>query len=772
MGKDQNKRKPAEKKKWYRLAIGVFWVLVLTPFLGVAAMLLYAASSELPGFKELENPKTSLATEVLSADKKVLGKYFRENRTNVSYEDISPHLVHALVSTEDERFYQHCGIDFQALARVAYGLLIGERLGGGSTITQQLAKLLFHKRPTSIWERIPQKFKEWIIAVRLERQYTKKEIITMYLNNFDFLHNAVGIQSASHVYFNTTPDSMRVEQAAMLVGMAKNPALFNPRRFPDTTKHRREIVLHQMMRNGHITRGEYDSLRVLDLGLNYRQVDHKKGLAPYFREHLRGKLTELLSARDENGAYKIAKPNGEPYDIYSDGLKVYTTIDSRMQRHAEWAVKKHIRDELQPLFNEKLKNRSKAPFDYRISDEQVKKIMEAAMRRTDRYRKLKGNGVSMDSIRSVFNTPVDMKVFSWDGPIDTTMSPMDSIRYYKGFMRSGLMSMDPNTGFVKAWVGGINYDHFRYDHVAQSKRQVGSTFKPFVYATAMRNGYSPCHEVSNIQWCIDQPDKPDWCPENASDEYGGKLSLKYGLANSKNTITAWVMKQFGPEAVIKIARRLGIKSPLDTVPALGLGVADLSVREMTSAHASIVNKGVNIEPIIVTRIEDKHGNAIFRVRPETNEALDETTAYTMLNMMKGVVDGAYNRETGKRKGTGMRLRGSRPYAGISHPVAGKTGTSQHNSDGWFMGSTPDLVTGVWVGAEDRAVRFYETRLGQGANTALPIWGYYMNRIYDDERLDISTDDFEKPEEEISVELDCKAYFQKEQKEGTGSEGIW
>ena len=762
MSKDMDRTQ--KRRRRFRTFILILWGLFLAPFLIIALMLIRAANSDLPGFEELEDPQSHLATRIFSANGEVLGKYFRKNRTRVEFEELSPHLVDALIATEDARYYQHSGIDIKALGRVAFGLLTGGDAGGGSTISQQLAKLLFHKPPPSFWGRVDQKFKEWIIATRLERQYTKKEIIEMYLNKFDFLNNAVGIESASQVYFSKGPDSLEIDEAAMLVGMAKNPSLFNPLRRPDTTLHRREIVLHQMDKYGKITGKAYDSLRKLPLGLDYQQVDHRKGLAPYFREHLRQKLGEIFTEKDGKGQLKYQKRNGSRYDIYSDGLKVYTTLNARMQQHAEKAVKKHLGADLQDDFWNVIEDNEHPPFSNKVSEEMIQKLLRATMKRSDLYQKLKRRGLSQDSIKKVFNTPKKMEVFSWDGPIDTTMSPMDSIHYYKSFLRSGMISIEPQTGHVKTWVGGIDHEHFQYDHVSQGHRQVGSTFKPFVYATAIREGYDPCRKVSNVKHCIEIKDQPDWCPENASREYGGELTLKYGLANSKNTITAWVMKQFGPEAVIKLARDLGITSSMDSVPSLGLGVADLSVKEMTSAHASLVNKGVHIDPILITRIEDKNGNSIYEVKPHTREALDERTSYIMLDMMKGVVDGAYNPNNGERRGTGMRLRGSRPYANIQHPVAGKTGTSQDNADGWFIGSTPDLVTGVWVGGEDRSIRFGElqTHLGQGANTGLPIWGYFMNSVYEDPQLDISTEDFEKPEEELDISLDCEKYL-KEQK---------
>lgn len=762
----QKERTP-KKKHPFRTFVLILWGLFLLPFLVIGIMLIRAANSDLPSFEELEDPHSHLATQILSADGEVLGKYFQENRTRVEFEELSPHLVNALIATEDLRYYEHSGIDLKALGRVAYGVMTGNpSKGGGSTITQQLAKLLFHEPPRGIWRRVDQKFKEWIIATRLEQQYTKKEIIAMYLNKFDFLNNAVGIESAAQIYFNKAPDSLKIHEAAMLVGMAKNPSLFNPLRRPDTTKHRREIVLYQMKKAGHIDKTEYDSIRKLDLGLRYEKVDHRKGIAPYFREHLRQKLGEMFSEKDENGNYKISKGDGSPYDIYSDGLKVYTTLDARMQKHAEKAVKKHLGEELQGRFWESIEDNRHPPFSNSISEEKIERVLRAAMKRSSLYKRLKQKGASEDSIKKVFETPREMEVFSWDGPIDTTMSPMDSLHYYKSFLRSGMISIEPRTGFIRTWVGGIDHQYFQYDHVAQGKRQVGSTFKPFVYATAIRDGYSPCYRVPNHKHCIELKDQEDWCPENSNREYGGELPLKYGLAASKNTITAWVMQQFGPEAVIKLAHDLGIESKMDTVPSLALGVTDMKVEEITSAHATMVNKGIHIDPVMIKRIEDKEGNSIYEVQPETREAMDERTAYVMLDLMKGTVDGVKNPETGKMGGTARRLRGSRPYAGLEHPIAGKTGTSQNNADGWFVGSTPELVTGVWVGAEDRSVRFDRTYFGQGANTALPIWGYFMNALYDDPEVDISTGDFEKPEEEIDILLDCEEY----EDEGGGSEG--
>jgi penicillin-binding protein 1A len=774
----------------------VLWLLCLAPFIGLAALLFIASGSDLPDTVALANPKTNLATEVISADGVVLGKYFLENRTNVRYEELSPYLIQGLIATEDERYMEHAGIDVKGTARAA--LYLGKR-GGASTITQQLSKMLFTEKPASGAARVFQKFQEWIIAVKLERQYTKEEIITMYLNKFDWVNNAVGIKSASVVYFNTSPDSLRIEEAAMLVGMAKNPALFNPIRRPDTTLHRRNVVLGQMVRNHMITKMQYDSLAALPLILDYQVVDHVEGPAPYFREVLRAELTEVFSRKDENGNYIYAKANGEPYNIYRDGLKVYTTIDSRLQRYGENALRQHLGGELQGQFVKDISKYKNAPFSNDVTKEQVEAIKNSAMKRTRRYRVMAGKecpnckrrvkitreendgrayylcnsedcgeqwpAVPTDSIAYIFaHKKVPMKVFTWQGERDTIMSPMDSILYYKSFLRGALVSIDPKTGFVRSWVGGNNFKYFQYDQVKQGKRQVGSTFKPFVYATAIREGYSPCYEVPKVPTTFHKGTfnlLQDYTPQDADKEYGFMVSLKWGLANSVNTVTAWVMKQFGPEAIIKLARDLGIESPIEPVVSQCFGVADLSLLEITSANATFANAGVHIKPIYILRIEDKNGNAIYQVQPQTKEALDEKTAYTMLSLMEGAIDGAYNKFKGKSTGTAMRLRmdlPSRGYDGFdrSIKIAGKTGTTQNQSDGWFIGLTPDLVTGVWVGAEDRSVHFRSLQLGMGTNMALPIWGYFMKAAYADPALNISKGDFDKPAG-ISVELDCNKY---------------
>lgn len=773
----------------------IWWGLVLSPVLGLFLMLVLASFSNLPSTEDLENPRSDLATAVLFSDGSLMGQYYRENRIPVEYEKISPNVVNALIATEDERFREHSGVDLRGTARAA--IFLGSK-GGASTLTQQLSKMLFTDRSTNFFKRTFQKFQEWIIAARLERQYTKDEIIAMYLNRFDWINQAVGINSAARVYFNTTPDSLKVEEAALLIGMCKNPALFNPVRRPDTTMHRRMVVLDQMRKADFITSAQYDSLKALPMGLHFQRIDHAEGPAPYFRETLRGKLQELLEQKDEQGNYRYHKSDGTPYDIYTDGLKVYTTLDRRMQSYAEWGLVEHLANELQPDFFKDISRKKNKPFDFRVSQEEIASILNTAMKRSVRYRVLTGKQcgncerpaayieevmyegkqhfhcrpdlggcdtywpvVKESDIPKVFDKQVKMRVFTWKGEVDTTMSPMDSIRYYKSFLQSGLLSIDPHTGFVKAWVGGIDFKHFQYDHVEQARRQVGSTFKPFVYATAIREGMEPCRELPNQRVCFDMPDgQPDWCPENSDAEYGGMVTVEYALANSMNTVTAWLMKQYGPQAVTVLARHMGVKSPLDPVPSLCLGVADLTLMEMTGAFSAFANKGVFIEPIIYTRIEDKNGNTIYDVTPNTYEALDERTSYIMLKMLKGVVDGAYNPSTGKVVGTGLRLRTSwgarQKYANIKFPTAGKTGTTQNNTDGWFIGITPDLVTGVWTGADDRSVRFSTTEKGQGANSALPIYGYYMNRVYADPSIEISTGDFEKPEGDLGVEIDCRA----------------
>ncbi len=753
--KEEEKEK---KKRRYGVFILWFWGIYLAGVLSVGSFILLLSQNklwELPSFEELENPDTFLATEIISSDGKILGKYFRENRTHVKFDSLPKHLTEALIATEDERFYSHSGIDLKGTLRAI--VFLGSK-GGASTISQQLAKQLYHEPAPNLIMRIKQKLMEWVIAAELEKQYTKEEILAMYLNIFDFVNNAVGIQSAAEVYFSKTAGSLDLKESAMLVGMAKNPSLFNPNRRPDTTLFRRNVVFAQMARNGYIDETVKDSIKNVPLGLKFKRVDHTQGPAPHFREILRSEVKKILKKKDAEGNYIYAKPDGKPYDLYGDGLKLYTTIDTKMQEYAEWAVTEHLGKELQEDFWKNLKNRKNAPFSNKVSQSQIDRIMRNAVRISDRYRNYKARNMSSDSVEFFFNEPTEMTVFSWHGEIDTVMTPMDSIRYHKSFLRAGLMSMDPHTGEVRAWVGGIDHKYFAYDHVKQGRRQVGSTFKPFVYALAIENGMSPCKKVPNVPvtfrkgtWNMLQ----DWTPTNSDTSYRGEMvTLQFGLGSSMNNITAWVMKQFGPVAVIEYCRRMGITSPLDTVPSLALGVADISLYEMVGAHATFANNGIWQKPVFLTRIEDKNGALITESRTETREAMSEENAYTMLELMKGVTMGA-RAPDGRKRGTGIRLHFDRPYGNIpwDRPIAGKTGTTQNNADGWFMGTTRDLVTGVWVGAEDRSINFTYTSLGQGANTALPIWGYYMNKVWADSTLGISTEDFEKPEN-LSVRLDC------------------
>jgi penicillin-binding protein 1A len=740
----------AEKEKKinpYRIYIRIFWFLLLfLPFVLGVLITSIALFSDLPSTEDLTNPKTNLASEVISSDMKTLGKYYKENRLNVKYKDLDTTLVAALVATEDARFYEHSGVDGKGLLRVLTRTIIGgnESSGGGSTLSQQLAKMLFERpKNPSKWQIIKLKIKEWIIALKLERQYTKEEILTMYLNKFDFLNQAVGIKSAAQIYFDTTPDKLKLEQSAMLIGMAKNPAIFNPAN-PKKVKaswQRRNVVMNQMVKYKFLSKAKYDSLKETPIKLVFRPEDHNEGQATYFREYLRDNFLKKWCSENLNPA------TGKNYDMYRDGLKIYTTIDTRMQRYAEEAVSEHM-SYLQGEFNKQ--NLKNYPFSYKLKPDEIENIMRAGMKASERYHIMKAAGSSDAEIDKAFHTPADMRVFSWSGDRDTTMTPWDSIRYYKGFLQTGFMSMEPQTGYIKAWVGGINYKHFKYDHVKESKRQVGSTFKPFVYALAIQEGWSPCLTVPCVRTCIDLPDGKQWCPDNAggkADEAleGTMITLRKALALSINYVSAYIMKQFGPKAVEQFARRCGITSPIDVVPSMCLGTPDLSVYEMVGANSTFANKGTWIEPIFVTRIEDKNGKVIAQFLPKSDEAMNEEKAYIMTVLMKAVVE----------YGTGASLRG--PKYKLLNPIAGKTGTTQNNSDGWFMGLTPDLVSGCWVGGEDRSVHFYSMALGQGATMALPIWGKYMKKVYADKTLNLSQRDFDKPARKISVELDCSKY---------------
>lgn len=711
---------------------------------------------KLPTFEELENPENNLATEVISIDGKTLGKYYRENRTPVKYKELPENLIQALTATEDERFYEHSGIDFQGTLRAAskFG-----RDGGASTITQQLAKMLFTKKASgNIAKRLIQKVKEWVIAIRLEKQYTKNEIITMYLNKYDFGHNAVGIRSASRIYFGKEPKELSVEESAMLVGMLKNSSLYNPMRRPEMVTQRRNVVFGQMLRNEFISSQEKDSLQMLPLELDINLEGHRDGSATYFREYVREFMRQWMKDHP--------KPNGESYNIYRDGLKIFVTLDSRLQKNAEEAMAEHLTN-LQRIFYKQQKKNKTAPF-YDLDQEQIDRTMLSAMKRSERWRKMKRNGASEKDIKASFQEERPMKIFSWKGEIDTVLTPYDSIRYYKYILQSGLLSTDPTTGHVKAWVGGINYKHFQYDHVKQGKRQVGSTFKPFVYATAINQlGLSPCDEFPNTPYTIPAGKyhlEEDWTPRNSGEEYGGLRSLKNALANSINVISANLIDRTTPQNVVRMAKNLGVESDIPPVPSVALGTVDLSLYEMVGALGTFANKGMYVKPMMILRIEDKNGTILEEFTPETKEVLSESIAYTTISLMEGVT----------LYGSGIRLRTTSgkypdnvatgyPYK-FENPIAGKTGTTQNQSDGWFIGMVPNLATGVWVGAEDRSVHFVDIYRGQGASMALPIWALYMKRNYADEDLDISKEEFEEPEE-LSINLDCS----KEKEENESQE---
>lgn len=744
-----NKQNTSTNFKFFTTIIG--GTIIISPAI-ILFLCIYLAKighfGELPDFQELENPETNLATEIISIDDNVIGTYFYENRTHVTYDQISPHLINALIATEDERFLNHSGIDFIALIRVARGIITGNSsLGGGSTITQQLAKMFFSKPPSSKMERVKQKFKEWIIAVQIERQYSKQEIITMYLNRFDFLNLAVGIKSASTIYFNTTPDKLTIEQAATLVGMAKNPSLYNPVRRLEKTEKRRNIVFHQMVKNNYISSTLRDSLILIPLELQFKKVDHNEGQATYFREHLRKYMTQWSNEYEEK--------TGQKYNIYKDGLKIYTTIDSRMQQHAEQAVKEHIKT-LQEKFYTHWDGVENAPYDTSWRAGQIDTlILIPSIKNSERYRKLKKQKKNEKQIMEIFNTPTRMSVFSWEEELDTIMSPLDSIKYYNYFLHSGLISIEPGTGHIKAWVGGINHKYFKYDHVKDGKRQVGSTFKPFVYATAIDQfKYSPCLKVPNIQvifekqkWGLDK----DYIPENANKKYGGELTLTQGLAQSKNTISAYLMKRVGPRKVISLARKMGIKSYLPAFPSLCLGTAEISLFEMTGAYTTFANEGLFIEPFFVYRIEDKNGVVLEQFTQDPKEVLSQEKNYIMVSLLQGVIN----------SGSGGRLRWKYQF---KNEIAGKTGTTQNHSDGWFIGFVPNLVTGVWTGADNRSVRFRDLYLGQGAEMALPIWGSYMQKLYAENDLNISKQKFRYPETGVSVSTNCNNHESYEYEE--------
>ena len=759
MALTEERRIGFKKVFWKIFGIGLA-VVVLLFFLISIGWIGY-----LPEIRELQNPINKSATEIYSSDAQLLGRYYkgRDNRVPINYNEIDKDIINALIATEDIRFYKHSGIDLRGLIRAVFGVLTRSNSGGGSTITQQLAKQLYSPGAGNIIERAFQKPIEWVIAVKLERMYSKEEIIAMYLNQFDFLNNAVGIKSASHVYFNSPADKLNIQEAATLVGMCKNPSYFNPLRYNERSSSRRNVVLDQMRKAGFLTENESDSIKKLPLILDYKRVDHKEGLAPYFREYLRKVLTAKKPVKSdyadwqketyENDKWswendplygffeKNKKSDGSKYDIYTDGLKIYTTIDSRMQRYAEEAVDQHMQSIQKQFFREK-KGRKYAPFSRDLTTAEVSSIMQSAVNQSERYRKLKKEGAGKEEIDKSFNTKTEMRVFTYNGWVDTVMTPMDSIRYHKHFLRCGFMSMDPADGHVKAYVGGPDFTAFQYDMVTLGRRQIGSTVKPYLYTLCMEEGMSPCDMVLNEPITIMTSSGP-WSPRNASSRRIGEMvTLRWGLKESNNWISARLMNQFTPEALVKLMHSFGIKGKIDPVVSLALGPVEVSVAEMVDAYTAFPSRGIRVDPLYVSHIEDANGNIIGSFTPRMEEIFSEETAFKMIYMMRSVID----------DGTGSRVR--RVY-GLTMPMGGKTGTTNNNSDGWFMGYTPKLVSGVWVGGEERSIRFDSMAQGQGAAMALPIWANYMKKVLADKQLGYKvTDDF-KVSSEWSSEAGCE-----------------
>ena len=766
--------KKEKKRNWKKYIVGL-WALFLLGIAGVALLFIMIAKGNLgfmPTFEELENPPNILASEIFSEDGKILDKYFiHENRTFVNYENLPQHLIDALIATEDVRFYRHSGIDLRGLVRVFKGIITGDsRSGGGSTISQQLAKNLFPRESLDgPLDLVLRKFKEWVIAVKLERSYTKEEIVLMYLNKYDFLNLAVGIKSAAQVYFSIPPDSLQLHQSAMLVGMAQNSSLYNPVRRPELVLNRRNVVLNQMAKYGYISKAKRDSVKQLPLDLMFQKVDYRSGPAPYLREYLRLALTakkpdkknyaswQMQNFREDsvewetNPLYgwcnKNTKPDGQNYNLYTDGLRIFTTIDSRMQKYAVESVEFHLKNNLQPEFDGGMSNLDNPPFANNMTAGEVEDLINREIRRSERYRVLNTQGKSFSEIKENFRQPVDMTIFSWEGEIDTIMSPLDSIKWYMRHFRSSFMAMETHSGKVKAYVGGPNYKYFMYDMVKGGKRQVGSTVKPFLYTLAMQNGLTPCTKVPYVSQQFQMWDGTIWEPKDAEldEENEGKLvTLKWGLAQSRNKISAWVMKQFNPQAMASVMQRMGVYSFIDPVPSMFLGTSEITLYEMVGAFNTYTNQGVYVKPYFVARIEDRYGNVIATFQPERHEAFDEQTAYLMVNLLQGVID----------EGTGIRLRNREGYGNFTMPIAGKTGTTQNHSDGWFIGTTPRLTAGVWTGADLRSIHFRTISSGQGANMALPIWGYFYKKVLADPTLGYTEDMSFKRPDNFNIYLDC------------------
>jgi len=764
-----DKRKKHKKKSTYLKYILTIWGIFLFGVLSIIILFSGAALGlygPMPDLQQLENPRTNLATQIISSDDAILGKYyFDDNRTPIIFDEIPTHTIQALIATEDERFYEHSGIDWRGTLR-AFAFL-GKR-GGASTISQQLARQIFvGVRSRNLLKTVLQKAQEWVIAIQLEKRYTKKEILTMYLNKYDFGYQADGIRSAAKIFFNKTSKELSIEESATLVGMLKNSSLFNPIRRPERVKKRRNIVFQQMLRNKLLSNEEVDSLSKLPLKITYTPESHREGLATYFRAYLKDFMDDWIN---EN-----PKPDGSKHNLYRDGLRIYTTIDSRIQQLAEDAVIEHMKNLQKEFFLQNTEEENPtAPF-LDLRDGEIDTLLQRTAYRSERWRKMKLAGVSDEEILSSFDREVPMRVFSWKGEIDTIMTPMDSIRYYKHFLRASLMSMEPQTGHVKAWVGGYNYKHFQYDQVKQGRRQIGSTFKPFLYATAIDQlKLSPCDSLPDALYCI-EPRKHGnlnaWCPKNSGDKYGKTRTLKNALANSVNTVSARLMDLVGPRPVINLARKMGVTSYLPAVPSIALGTPDISLFEMVGAYSSFANQGIYVKPVMITRIEDKNGRSLYDVQPVTRDVLSEEAAYVTVNLMQGVTQsgsGARLRHAGLEKTNYIYEKVVTGYPFIfENPIAGKTGTTQNQSDGWFMGMVPNLATGVWVGGEDRSIHFKEIGFGQGATMALPIWGNFMRSLYENPNFGISMEDFTAPEN-LNIPVDCEELANVKSKEKTKS----
>lgn len=742
-----------QKKLWY--AFAAFWVAIFLFF----TLLSLGWLGFMPSFEQLENPESNQASEVLSEDGEVLGFIGIENRSNVTYDEISPNLINALIATEDARFFDHSGIDARSLGRVLFKTLIGRNRGsgGGSTITQQLAKNLFPREHKSKLGTVYSKFKEWVVAVKLEHNYSKQEIIAMYFNTVDFGSNAYGIKTAARTFFGKSPADLSVVEAATLVGLLKAPTTYSPILNPEKSFNRRNTVLFQMHHYNYLTDAEYDKLITQPIDVsNYTPQSHNEGLATYLREYIREYMKDWCKHH--------RKANGDNYDVHTDGLKIHTTINSRMQLYAEQAVREHLSKEIQPAFFRELRLRGGNPF-CDISAEQQNKLLTQAMKNSDRYYQMRHAGMNENEIRKAFDQKVEMRVFAWNkkGYVDTTMTPWDSLLYCKKFLNAGLMSVEPGTGCVRAYVGGINYRYFKYDNV-RSHRQVGSTFKPFVYTMALQDlGMFPCTEVPNSEVCFEVFNKPDWCPKNSTKERENEMvTLKWALAHSVNWVSAYLMKQGSPEQVIEIARRMGVNSPIDAVPAISVGTPEITVYEMAGAMATFANHGEYVEPIIISSIRDNKGMILEQFVPERHEAISDRTAYMMLHLMKGVVE----------SGTGVRLNYKYHLNQYSTAIAGKTGTTQNNSDCWFVGITPKLATAVWTGGEVRSIHFRNMTFGQGASMALPIFGHFMEKIYQDTKLNFPRGEFERPNVPLGTELDCSKFQQEISNESYDDAYLW